>query len=145
MSIVNGKVWSLPARMPTMARPSPSALPAVIVTLEVPVGSRPAFAAAAASAAGTMVNSTGSPGLCLVTSLATSSGAVTGAPSTALTTSPACSRPSEGLSLTTEATITRGVTGMPSCLSAATLALCCDWLNSSAFSWVDSASVLPFG
>lgn len=109
-------------------------MPALIVTFEEPAGSWFAFATSAASAAGTMVNSTGSPGLCLVTSLATSSGAVTGVPSTALITSPACSLPSEGLPLTTEATITRAVTGTPSSFRAATLALCWDWLNSSAFS-----------
>lgn len=115
------------------------------MTLAVVAGSRPAFSASAASAAGTMVNSTGSPGLCLVTSLATSPGSVTGAPSTDLITSPACSLPSEGLPLTTVETTTRTGTSMPSCLRAATFALSCDWLNSSAFSCVDCLSVLPSG
>lgn len=117
----------------------------VTVTRSVPLGSSPAFSAAAASAAGTMVKTTGSPGWCLVTSSATSPGLRTGEPSTLLMTSPACSLPSAGLPLTTVATTTRVETGMSSSRRAATLALSCDWENSSAFSCVDCSSVLPSG
>lgn len=56
-----------------------------------------------------------------------------------------CSTPSAALSLTTVETTTREVTGIFSSSRAATLALSWDWLNSSAFSCVDSSSVLPSG
>ncbi|CAM5685559.1 hypothetical protein SBADM41S_02528 [Streptomyces badius] len=115
------------------------------MTFSPPSGARPAFSAAAASFAGTMVKVTFSPGRCSVTSFATSSGSLTAVPSTALITSPACSLPSEGLPLTTVETTTCVETGMPSSFRAATLALSWDWLNSSAFSWVDSSSVFPSG
>lgn len=91
------------------------------------------------------MNTTSWPGLRFVTCSATSPGSVTVTPSTALMTSPACSLPSAGESLTTVATMTRLVTGMPSSPRAATLALSWDWLNSSAFSWLDCSSVLPSG
>lgn len=146
MSISNGNVWSVPAWIPTMARSSPSSdLTVLTVTLSLPSGSLPAFSAASATFAGTIVKTTSSPGLCLVTISATSGGATTALPSTALITSPACRAPSEGLSLTTAATTTRDVTGMFSSFRAATFALSWDWLNSSAFSCVDCSSVLPSG
>lgn len=133
--------------MPTMARDAPLSLDfaVVMVTSVVAVAVLPAFSAVACSLAGTTVKTTFSPGLCLVTSLATSSGALTAVPSTLLMASPACSRPSAGEPLTTVETITQDVTGMPSSFRAATLALSWDWLNSSAFSCVDCCSVLPSG
>jgi hypothetical protein len=145
--MVNGNVWSVPAEIPTIARCSPvsSDLAVVIVISSVLVAVRFSFSAAACSLAGTIVKTTFSPGLCLVTSFATSSGAFTVVPSTALMTSPACSLPSAGVSLTTVETITQDFTGMFSSLRAATLALSWDWLNSSAFSCVDCSSVLPSG
>ena len=115
--MVNGNVWSVPAWMPTIARPVSvsSALVVVMVTFCVAVAALCAFlAASACSLAGTTVKTTFWPGLCLVTSLATSAGSLTAVPSTALITSPACSLPSAGLPLTTVETITRDCTGMPS-------------------------------
>ncbi len=117
----------------------------MIVTSWFFVAARCAFSAAACSLTGTTVNTTFCPGLCLVTSLATSEGCFTAVPSTALITSPACSLPSAGEPLTTVETITQDFTGTPSSFRAATLALSWDWLNSSAFSWVDCSSVLPSG
>jgi hypothetical protein len=145
MSMVNGKVWSGPAWMPTIARSSSPAFFVVMVMSSLPTGSLPAFSAAAASLAGTMVKTTFSVGSCLVTSSATSLGSLTGVPSTALMTSPACSLPSAGLFFRTLATTTRVCTGMPSSRRAAVLALSWDWLNSSAFSCVDCSSVFPSG
>ncbi len=109
------------------------------------VGVRFSFSAAACSLAGTIVKRTSWPGLRLVTSFATSAGSFTAVPSTALITSPACSLPSAGEPLTTVDTITQDFTGTSSSFRAATLALSWDWLNSSAFSWVDCSSVLPSG
>ncbi|CAM5567420.1 hypothetical protein SCYAM73S_00323 [Streptomyces cyaneofuscatus] len=111
MSISNGNVWSVPALIPTTARSLPpssagGAFSVVMVIFRPPSGARPAFSAAAASFAGTMVKVTFSPGWCLVTSSATSPGSSTTVPSTALITSPACSLPSEGLPLTTVETTT---------------------------------------
>ena len=140
-------MWSVPAEIPTIARcvPPSSDLAVVIVTSFAPVAVRFSFSAAACSLAGTIMKTTFSPGLCSVTSFATSSGAFTAVPSTALITSPACSRPSAGEPLRTVETITQDFTGMSSSLSAATLALSWDSLNSSAFSCVDCSSVLPSG
>lgn len=72
-------------------------------------------------------------------------GFLTVVPSTALITSPACSLPCDGESLTTAETTTQDFTGMSSAFRAATFAVSWDWLNSSAFSWVASSSVLPSG
>lgn len=131
--------------MPTIARPSLAAFTVVRVSFSVPAGSLPAFSAAAAAFAGTIVKTTFSPGVCFTTSLPTSPGSFTAVPSTARITSPACSRFSEGVPLMTAETTTLDFTGMFSCRSAATLALSCDWVNSSAFSCVDCSSVLPSG
>ena len=87
--MLNGKVWSVPAEIPTMARSSPpsSEVVVVIVTFSVFVGVRFSFSAAACSSAGTMVKTTSSPGLCSVTRSATSAGSFTASPSTVLITS----------------------------------------------------------